>query len=313
MMSISFSFLGVLTINYMFETRQKEMIKSSFSKKVSKQVMDDLLLHGDEKNLSAREEIVTVYFSDIRSFTSISETLKSPKRITDFLNFYMNAMVLSIEKNRGTIDKFIGDAIMAYWNAPLKVQNHADKAVETALQQIAKRNELNKTINTEYGFNVDYGIGINTGAVVVGEIGSEGRSDYTIIGDSVNLASRLEGLCKPYKVRLIISEFTKELLVDEYVMQLLDIVRVKGKREPVKIYEVQAKGAVSQEKLLELTLYKKAHDLYMLKEFDKAKKIYTVLYSRYEKYLYELYIERCEYLKQENVEDFDGVFEFREK
>lgn len=313
MVSMVFSLVGILGVNYMFETRQKELIKGSFSKKVSKQVMDDLLSHPEDTDLSSREVNTTIYFSDIRSFTTISETLKSPKRITEFLNFYMNAMVESVEKNNGTIDKFIGDAVMAYWNAPLKVQNHADKAVLTALEQIAKRNELNKTINVKFGFNVDYGIGINTGDVVVGEIGSKGRSDYTIIGDAVNLASRLEGLCKPYKVRLIISEFTKELLTLEYVTQLLDRVRVKGKHEPVKIYEVLSVGSASSEKLEELKQYDEAHELYVNARFWESKELFDLLYEKYEKYLYLMYSQRCSELMDKNIEDFDGVFEFTSK
>jgi len=307
------SLVGVLAINYMFETRQKELIKGSFSKKVSKQVMDDLLSHPDSTDLSSREVNATVYFSDIRSFTTISEQLHSPQRITDFLNFYMNAMVESVEKYSGTIDKFIGDAVMAYWNAPLEIEHHADKAVQTALEQVAKRDELNKTINREFGFDVDYGIGINTGDVVVGEIGSKGRSDYTIIGDAVNLASRLEGLCKPYKVRLIISEFTKEKLQEEYVMQLLDIVRVKGKHEPVKIYEVLSHGTASSDKLLEFQLYESAHELYMKADFSKAKQMFDVLENSYHKHIYMLYSQRCEHLLEESVKDFDGVFEFTSK
>jgi adenylate cyclase len=313
MASMLFSLVGVLGVNYMFETRQKELIKGSFSKKVSKQVMDDLLSHPDSTDLSSREVNTSIYFSDIRSFTTISETLKSPKRITEFLNFYMNAMVESVEKNNGTIDKFIGDAVMAYWNAPLKVENHADKAVLTALEQIGKRNELNVTINAKFGFDVDYGIGINTGDVVVGEIGSKGRSDYTIIGDAVNLASRLEGLCKPYKVRLIISEFTKELLTLEYVIQLLDRVRVKGKHEPVKIYEVQSLGSASTEKLEELKQYDEAHELYLNARFLESQEMFGILYEKYEKYLYLMYSQRCSELIDKNIEEFDGVFEFTSK
>lgn len=307
------SLITILGINYLFEFRQKEMVKNSFSKKVSKQVMEDLLANPDAANFTSKEVEVTVYFSDIRSFTSISEELKSPKRITDFLNFYMNAMVEIIEEHKGTIDKFIGDAVMAYWNAPLKVQNHADKAVLTALKQIEQRDTLNQTINREFGFDVDYGIGINTGDVVVGEIGSHGRSDYTIIGDAVNLASRLEGLCKPYKVRLVISEFTKERLTLEYVVQLLDIVRVKGKHEPVKIYEVLSTGIAAQEKQLELDEYNKAHDLYVNAKFEEANKIFTKLYETYKKPLYEIYTQRCEHLSNTKIENFDGVFEFTTK
>lgn len=311
--SLFLSLLVALGVNYLFESRQKELIKGSFSKKVSKQVMDDLLLHPSSSALSSREVEATIYFSDIRSFTTISETLHSPKRITDFLNFYMNAMVLSVEKYRGTIDKFIGDAVMAYWNAPLEVKNHADKAVMTALEQIAMRDELNVTIQRDFGFDVDYGIGINTGEVVVGEIGSQGRSDYTIIGDAVNLASRLEGLCKPYKVRLIISEFTKEMLTQEYTTQLLDVVLVKGKHEPVKIYEVLAVGRPSQEKREELLRYEQAHSLYREAKFQEAKLLFEALYRDSKKYLYTLYSNRCDTLIENDVKEFDGVFEYTTK
>ena len=313
LMSMLFSLIAVLGVKYLFEFRQKEIVKNSFSKKVSRQVMNDLLLHPKETTLSAREVEATIYFSDIRSFTSISETLKSPTKITEFLNFYMNSMVLSIEHNQGTIDKFIGDAIMAYWNAPLEVKNHADKAVLTALYQIAQRDSLNVTIKRDFGFDVDYGIGINTGDAVVGEIGSQGRSDYTIIGDSVNLASRLEGLCKPYKVRLVISEFTKKKLTQKYVIQLLDVVRVKGKHEPVKIYEVLSVGRASKTKKIELTNYESAHKLYLSAKFHQAKEAFDSLYFSYNKYLYKLYSQRCEHLIKTKVENFDGVFEYTTK
>jgi adenylate cyclase len=311
--SMILSLIAILGVKYIFEFRQKEMVKKSFSKKVSKQVMEDLLLNPQNTDLRAKEVETTIYFSDIRNFTTISENLKSPKRVTKFLNFYMNRMVLIIEKNKGTIDKFIGDAIMAYWNAPLEVENHADKAVLSALDQIAQRDNLNLTINKEFGFDVDYGIGINTGDVIVGEIGSEGRSDYSIIGDAVNLASRLEGLCKPYKVRLIISEFTKAQLTEEYVMQLLDIVQVKGKKEPVKIYEVIDIGKTSNDKQKEFDAYYKAHDFYISADFLIAKILFETLYKDYKKYLYKLYSERCEVLRENKILKFDGVYKFTTK
>lgn len=310
MVAMIFSLISVLGVKYIFEFRQKEIIKNSFSKKVSKQVMEDLLSQQNATDLSSKEVNVTIYFSDIRSFTSISEDLKSPKRITDFLNYYMNAMVESIEKYRGTIDKFIGDSIMAYWNAPLIVQNHADKAVITALEQIAKREDINAIINKDFGFDIDFGIGINTGNAVIGEIGSIGRSDYTIIGDAVNLASRLEGLCKQYKVRLIISEFTKELLISEYVEQLLDIVQVKGKKESVKIYEIIDIGKPNNEKIKELNLYNHARKLYLDAKFTDAKEIFDKLYEQYKKHLYSIYSLRCKHLIKEEVNSFDGIFKY---
>ncbi|MCD6433691.1 MAG: adenylate/guanylate cyclase domain-containing protein [Sulfurimonas sp.] len=311
--SMFVSLIGILGVNYFFEFRQKEMVKKSFSKKVSKQVMEDLLEHLDSVNLTSKEVEATIYFSDIRGFTTISEKLKSPKRITEFLNYFMDVMVQSVEKNSGTIDKFIGDAIMAYWNAPLKVNGHADKAIKTALHQIHQRDFMNKTISKNFGFDVDYGIGINTGSVVVGEIGSKGRSDYTIIGDSVNLASRLEGLCKTYKVRLVVSEFTVAKLKDNYVIQFLDIVRVKGKSEPVKIYEILSEGEADEHKLLELSEYDKAHGFYEKADFVKSKKLFIKLYERYKKPLYKLYEDRCAHLIESGVKEFDGVFKFTTK
>ncbi len=307
------SLMGVLSIKYLFESRLNEIIKGSFAKKVSKQVMDELLKNPENDVLSAKVVETTIYFSDIRGFTSISEKLKSPARIMEFLNFYMDAMVKVIEKNHGTIDKFIGDAVMAYWNAPLKVANHADKAVLTALKQIQIRDTLNKTISKKYGFDIDYGIGINTGDVLTGEMGSSGRSDYTIIGDAVNLASRLEGLCKPYKVRLIISEFTKNQLTKNYVLQLLDIVQVKGKNEPIKIYEVLSKGNPRKNKKIEINTYNNAHNLYMKASFKDAKVEFDNLYAKYNKHLYNLYSERCNELQSKDIKDFDGVFRFTTK
>jgi len=307
------SFVTLLGVNYFYETRQKELIKESFSKKVSPQVMNDLLSHPNSRDLTAQELVVSIYFSDIRSFTSISEELGDPKKVTDFLNLYMNEMVIPIENKRGTIDKFIGDAIMAYWNAPLAVEMHADRAVESALEQIEKRDELNKVIYNQFGFNMDFGIGINTGSVVVGEIGSSGRSDYTIIGDAVNLASRLEGLCKIYGVRLIISEFTKEYLQQEYVLQFLDKVIVKGKHNAVSIYEVIKKGTPTKLQQEELKKYEEAYSDYLNHDFMQSYKRFELLFIEYNKPLYKLYMNRSEELQSNNLQNFDGVYEFHSK
>jgi len=312
-LTIILSTIASVTLNYFLETRQTKAIKNKFASKVSKDVMESLLANPDDNSFAAMSKEITVFFSDVRGFTNISEAMPNAKVLIEFLNEYMDPMTDIIIKEHGTVDKFIGDAIMAYWNAPLKVENHADKAVKTALFQIAQRDFLNKKINADFGFDVDYGIGINTGDVVVGEIGSKGRSDYTIIGDSVNLASRLEGLCKAYKVRLVVSEFTVAKLKENYVKQLLDIVRVKGKQEPVKIYEIISDGVADEDKLLELQEYSRAHELYVGADFKEAEEIFTNLYTKYKKPLYEIYKERCEHLIENNIIHFDGVFEFTTK
>ena len=147
-------------------------------------------------------------------------------------------MVDSITEFNGTIDKFIGDAIMAYWNAPLKIKNHADLAVQSALRQLEQLNKLNMRLEKEFNIVLQIGIGINSGEAIVGEMGSTGRSDYTIIGDTVNLASRVESLTKNYKCALIITEQTKELLSKEYDIIKLDTLKVKGKVEETTIYTI---------------------------------------------------------------------------
>jgi len=295
------------SLHYLFESKQKELIKNKFSKKVSKAVAESLIEQGDKDILEAKEKEISIFFSDIRGFTSISEELANPKKLIDFLNLYMTPMTQIITNNQGTVDKFIGDAIMAYWNAPLEVQNHADKAVQSAITQIKELEKLNISLKDKNLPCIDIGIGINSGLAVVGEMGSQGRSDYTIIGDSVNLGSRLESLCKSYGVKIIISEYTKEKLKEEYILKKLDKVRVKGKKEPVLIYEVL---------IYENTLvneFEKALDLYQNGLFSDALIVFKKLYKKDATILHKLYIQRCEHFIKSPPKDFDGVFTFNTK
>ncbi len=231
-------YMILTSLHYLFESKQKELIKNKFAKKVSKAVAESLIKQGDKDILEAKEKEITIFFSDIRGFTTISENFADPKKLIDFLNLYMTPMTEIITNNQGTVDKFIGDAIMAYWNAPLDVQDHADMALQSAIEQIRELEKLNIKLKEQNLPHIDIGIGINTGLAVVGEMGSQGRSDYTIIGDSVNLGSRTEGLCKTYKAQILITEFTKNALVKEYNIEFIDDVKVKGKEESVKIYKV---------------------------------------------------------------------------
>jgi len=231
-------YMILASLHFFLESKKKELIRNKFSKKVSSAVADTLIRKRDKDILEAKKKEVTVFFSDIRGFTSMSENFKDPKQLIEFLNLYMTPMAKIIIKNGGTIDKFIGDSIMAYWNAPLDTKNHADMAVKSALQQIKELNKLNISLKKKNFPSIEIGIGINSGMVVVGEMGSEDRSDYTIIGDSVNLGARLEGLCKTYDTKIIISEFTKRRLNEKHDIRFLDKVQVKGKSESVNIYKV---------------------------------------------------------------------------
>lgn len=300
-------YMILTSLHYLFETKQKELIKNKFSKKVSKAVAESLIKQGNKDILEAKEKDITIFFSDIRGFTSISEKLANPKKLIDFLNLYMTPMTETITKNKGTVDKFIGDAIMAYWNAPLEVEDHADKAVQTAINQIKELEKLNVYFEEKNLPKIDIGIGINSGLAVVGEMGSQGRSDYTVIGDSVNLASRLESLCKPYGVKIIISQYTKEKLQEEYSIRKLDKVRVKGKTQPVLIYEV----LTYEDK--NLNEFQKAFNLYQESKFSEALMIFKMLYSKDARILYKLYVTRCEHYIQNKPKDFDGVFIFNTK
>lgn len=313
LLTLALSILSVLGMNYFFENRQKEQVKKKFAQKVSQQVMEDLLKSETDNALQTRQVEVTIFFSDIRSFTTISEKLGSPQKVVAFLNLYMTTMSESVIQSRGTIDKYIGDAIMAYWNAPNHVDNHADSAVQTALIQLSLRESLSHKLHKLFGVDLDFGIGLNTGMVTVGDIGSEGRSDYTIIGDPVNLASRLEGLCKYYHVRLIISEFTYHALTSFYVIRELDIVRVKGKSEPIRIYEVLQNTPPSEELASELQTFHHALELYRNGIFTEALAIFQQLAQQYPHLLYTLYCERCLHLESLHLDHFDGIYEFHEK
>lgn len=230
-------FLGTV-VNYIYEYKQKEFIKDKFAKKVSKEVMEDIVSGSDDVTLHADTKEISIFFSDIRGFTSISESMESPQKLIEFLNSYMTPMTEIIINNKGTVDKFIGDAIMAYWNAPKKLKNHADFALKAAVEQIDALKKLNEDLQQQGFPPINIGIGLNTGLCIVGEMGSQGRSDYTCIGDSVNLASRLEELNKKYKTNIIISEFFLDKLSNPSLFDIEELgsETVKGKHQSVRIF-----------------------------------------------------------------------------
>ena len=302
--------------DYFYKIKQEEAIKKKFASKVSKDVMDNLLKNIDSSEFQAMEKEVTVFFSDIRGFTKISEEMKNAKDLITYLNQYMEPMSNIITKYEGTIDKYIGDAIMAYWNAPANVKNHADKAVQASLDQINELSSLNKKLEEENKPLIDIGIGLNTGQAIVGEMGSIGRSDYTVIGDSINLGARLESLCKYYNSKLNISNFTKESLKEEYIFRFLDLVTVKGKDKPVEIWQVYGKGKATKELKEELNRYHIAIELYKNSEFEKALTIFNTLEKqehKTNKNIYKIYIQRCEDFIDTPPKNFNGIYEHNSK
>jgi len=299
-----------LGIDYFINSKHKEEARRILGKKVSPSVMRHLLKYADTDLVAPKEVEATVFFSDIRSFTSIAEQIGSPTKLINMLNSYMTPMVDTIITHQGTIDKFIGDAIMAYWNAPVPVKKHADEALKSALRQIGLLKEINQTITAQYGVTIKIGIGMHTGLVTAGDMGSSGRSDYTIIGDNVNLASRLENLTKLYDARIIISKDTYERLQEDYPVRSLDIVAVKGKSNAIEIFEVFS-DTKHEEK--ELHLYDHALTLYREGEIDTAYDAFLTLSQQYPSKLYTLYLERCKMYRQNPELTFDPVFRALEK
>jgi adenylate cyclase len=232
---------GILTLFTMIvyriltEEKEKKAIQGMFSNYVSKSVVDELLKHPEKLELGGEDKEITVLFSDIRGFTTLSEKL-TPQELVAHLNEYLSAMTDIIFKYEGTLDKYVGDEIMAFWNAPIEQENHAELACKSALEMMDVLHSLNEAWPENKKLNI--GIGLNTGIMTVGNMGSKSRMDYTLMGDSVNLGARLEGTNKIYGTNIIISEFTHEKIKKQFICRELDNIRVKGKLKPVKIYEI---------------------------------------------------------------------------
>jgi adenylate cyclase len=238
-LAIVFAFVGDLAWQYFVEGRDKRLIKKMFSRYVSKDVFDQLVADPSLAALGGARRHMTVLFSDIRGFTTMSEK-GTPEDVVAQLNQLFTRMVGVVFDHRGTVDKFVGDMIMALYSAPLDDPEHADHAVQTALAMIRTLQEMNTEWEREGRPTLDIGIGVNTGDMVAGNVGSDTIMSYTVIGDAVNLGARLESLNKDYGTRIIISEFTRAALKGRYDIQPLGEVIVKGKTRPVAIFEVKS-------------------------------------------------------------------------
>ena len=238
-LALFFAFVGDLAWKYFVEGRDKRLIKKMFSRYVSKDVFDQLVANPSLAALGGARRNMTVLFSDIRGFTTMSEK-GTPEDVVAQLNDLFTRMVAVVFDHRGTVDKFVGDMIMALYGAPLDDDDHADHAVQTALAMIRTLQEMNGQWQAQGKPTLDIGIGVNTGDMVAGNIGSDTIMSYTVIGDAVNLGARLESLNKDYATRIIISEFTREKLKGQYDIHPLGDVVVKGKTRPVAIFEVKS-------------------------------------------------------------------------
>jgi len=297
-------FISITVLRYFREEKEKQMIKHTFKHYLSQSVVDDVLKNPKKLTLGGERKVLSVLFSDIRGFTTISEGLTS-EELSDLMNEYLTPMTQCVFDYDGTLDKYMGDAIMAFFGAPIEQADHAVRACETALKMMRDLATLNKALKSKGRPTIDIGIGINSGEMSVGNMGSTQRFDYTVMGDHVNLGSRLEAINKQYKTNIIISEYTYEMVKNIYSCRLLDSVRVKGKKLPVTIYELI--GPKKEDEFLNLS--EKAINLYYAREWDKAIAIFNELKSQKEDYLSDKYIERCNNYKiNPPSEDWDGAY-----
>ena len=260
--------------------RQKREIRNAFSRYVSKSVVQSILDNPSRLKLGGERRRMTVLFSDVRGFTTISEGLK-PEKLVEVMNTYLTSMTDIVFNHQGVLDKYIGDAVMAFWNAPFDQPDHADRAVQTALDMLKTLKEMNAA--GKFGdLQFKIGVGVNTGEMVVGNMGSEERFDYTVIGDSVNLGSRMESLTKEYGVALLISEATRAELKERYLMRSVDLVAVKGKKEPVRMFELMMREAdASPADNALVARFGEAMQSYAARAFDKAVAITDDLMAQY--------------------------------
>jgi len=316
----SFAIAGIILValhaygvKFVSEFLQKQQIKKQFGTYLSPAMVEKLQKNPELLQLGGESRELSIMFTDVRGFTSISEHYgKDVQGLTKIMNRYMTAMTTKIIENQGTLDKYIGDAQMAFWNAPLDDADHAKNAVRTGLQMMGSLDEFNQEVTAEGIPAFGMGLGINTDTVVVGNMGSDQRFDYTCLGDGVNLASRLEGQSKPYGVKIVLGPKTAQLVKDEYYVLELDCIAVKGKTEGVHIYtvlgrrdEVNADSADQQMHDAMLALYRK-------QKFDQAIKQCGELKGRFNgemDHYYDTWVERCEEMKHAGLpQDWDGVF-----
>ncbi len=295
-----------LFLRFAREEKQKLVLRNAFSHYVSPEVVKRItrlqndIFAGEERELS-------IMFTDIRRFTSLSENL-GPRQIVLLLNRYFAPMTALVRASGGTLDKFIGDALMAFWNAPVDVPGHPERAVETALAMRQRLRELNPELEQAFGIRLDMGVGVHTGKAYVGNMGSADMLNYTLIGDAVNLTARLEGLCPLYGAEVVVSGETAAACGEAFGFRPLDTLTVKGKHLPVDVYEPLPRP-VWEQRAAELSAWLEARRLYTAGAFAEAAARCAALNREHpETALYALYTERCRKLAAAPPPDWKGVW-----
>jgi adenylate cyclase len=294
-------------------------VRSAFGQYLSPEVIRRLLVNP--RLVEPKKTDITVMFSDIRGFTTISEKLDG-QDLAHFLNQYLSDMTSLVFEHQGTLDKYIGDAVMAFWGAPFEERGHAAGACQTALKMMERVREMQKKWESEGKPHLDTGIGLNTGVASAGNMGSALRYGYTALGDTVNLSSRLEGLNKDYGTHILVNETTYSAVKnDGFVFRELDLIRAKGKLQPVAIYELIGRAGEStvygapQEVRHRLELFHQAHEFYRKRRWEDAQKSFLAFLDKWpDDGPSRAYWKRCqEYLFDEPPFGWDGVFTMTHK
>jgi adenylate cyclase len=300
-------------VKFVSEFLQKQQIKKQFGTYLSPAMVEKLQKNPELLQLGGESRELSIMFTDVRGFTSISEHYgKDVQGLTKIMNRYMTAMTAKIIENQGTLDKYIGDAQMAFWNAPLDDADHAKNAVRTGLQMMGSLDAFNQEVTAEGIPAFGMGLGINTDTVVVGNMGSDQRFDYTCLGDGVNLASRLEGQSKPYGVKIVLGTKTAQLVKDEYFVLELDCIAVKGKTQGVTIYTVLGRNDEVSATKADRQMHEAMLVLYRQQRFDQTIKFCQDLKGRFAgkmDHYYDAWIERCEEMKSKDLPaNWDGTY-----
>ncbi len=313
-----FNLIGIYTLNmvfgYLFETRTRSHMDNLFGQYVPPDLVKEMSRDPENYSLKSEKLELSVLFTDIRGFTTISEQLDASD-LSNLMNEYLTPMTRIVHESKGTIDKYIGDAIMAFWGAPLRDPHHAARAVAAGLEMLAALEKLNLEFMKKGWPELHIGVGINTGPMSVGNMGSKFRRAYTVLGDAVNLGSRLEGITKVYGVAFIVSETTAEH-APEFFYRELDCVRVKGKAEPVTIFEpLGMKDQLPVKVIEDAKLFHNALRLFREQKWDAAEQVLRELLSvEPDCYLFKLYLERIGlFRKNPPPPDWNGVVTFETK
>jgi len=299
----------VLIVNYATEGRQKRFIKMAFKHFLSPAVIDQLIANPDRLQLGGERRVISIFFSDLQGFTSISERL-DPESLIALLNDYLTEMTNIIHDEGGTIDKYQGDAIIAFWNAPLEISDHALKAVRAALRCQEKLSKMRPVDKERTGAQMHMRMGINTGSAIVGNLGSNTRFDYTMIGDAVNLAARLEGANKQFGTFTMISQSTYDLVHQHFKTRELARLTVLGRNAPVAVYEPMVPAVYeANKKILEtfncgLVSFYKGH-------IDHGEKIFAEIEDRDSAAL--AYADKCRAIVNDNRKNWKGVWVMKTK